>query len=90
VDLAKKSRVPIRCVWFKTPIHICEHNDVVRSMNAKLNPEKRRELPKIAFNGFATRYKEPSMEEGFQEILPVEFQFQGTPEEYALWGKYWL
>jgi hypothetical protein len=37
VDLAKKFKVPIRCVWFKTPIHICEHNDAVRSVNAKVS-----------------------------------------------------
>jgi bifunctional polynucleotide phosphatase/kinase len=33
IDLAKKHKVPIRCVWFKTPLQICEHNDVVRSLN---------------------------------------------------------
>ena len=33
VELAKKHSVPIRCVWFKTPIHLCEHNDTVRSLN---------------------------------------------------------
>jgi bifunctional polynucleotide phosphatase/kinase len=90
VDLAKKYKVPIRCVWFKTPIHICEHNDAVRSMNARLNPEKREGLPKIAFNGFTSRFQEPTLKEGFHDILPVEFQFRGTKEEYELWGKYWV
>jgi bifunctional polynucleotide phosphatase/kinase len=55
-----------------------------------MNPEKREGLPRIAFNNFTTRYKDPTMKEGFQEIIPIEFQFKGTPEEYAVWGKYWL
>ncbi|MBE3048079.1 AAA family ATPase, partial [Candidatus Bathyarchaeota archaeon] len=33
VDLAKKYKVPARCVWFKTPSQICEHNDAVRALN---------------------------------------------------------
>ena len=33
IDLAKKFKVPIRCVWFKTPVRLCEHNDMVRAMN---------------------------------------------------------
>jgi len=59
-------------------------------MNAGMNPENREGLPRIAFNSFTTRYKEPTMKEGFQEIIPVEFRFRGTPEQYAVWGKYWL
>lgn len=34
IDLANKHKLPIRCVWFKTPLTICEHNDAVRSLNA--------------------------------------------------------
>ncbi|KAI1156582.1 polynucleotide kinase 3 phosphatase-domain-containing protein [Nemania diffusa] len=33
IDLARKHDVPIRCVWFKIPRALCEHNDAVRSMN---------------------------------------------------------
>lgn len=33
VGLARKHNVPIRCVWFKTPLQLCEHNDAVRSLN---------------------------------------------------------
>ncbi len=36
IDLAKKNKVPIRCIWLKTPNHVCEHNDAVRSMNKKV------------------------------------------------------
>lgn len=39
-----------------------------------MNPEKRQMLPKIAFTGFASRYREPRVEEGFQDITKVDFE----------------
>ncbi|OHW99065.1 polynucleotide kinase 3 phosphatase [Colletotrichum incanum] len=90
IQLAEKQNVPVRCVWFKTPLHICEHNDAVRSMNESLNPESRAALPKMAFNGFKSRFKEPRVKEGFQDITEVDFTFRGTKEEHELWAKYWL
>ena len=89
IELAKKSKVPVRCVWFKTPLQICEHNDAVRSLNKSLNPESRQVLPKMAFTGFASRYKAPQVKEGFQDVMEMDFQFRGTKEEYEIWGRYW-
>jgi bifunctional polynucleotide phosphatase/kinase len=54
-----------------------------------LNPEVRQVLPKLAFTGFASRYKEPHMKEGFQDIVQVEFKFRGTREEHVVWARYW-
>lgn len=31
-------------------------------------------LPRMAFNGFVSRYREPKVEEGFQDIIKVDFQ----------------
>ncbi|KAK1760148.1 polynucleotide kinase 3 phosphatase-domain-containing protein [Echria macrotheca] len=90
VELAKKHKVPIRCVWFKTPLYVCEHNDAVRSLNKPFNPEDRESLPKLAFNGFASRFKEPKVKEGFQDVTEVEFKFRGTKEEHAIWARYWI
>ncbi|KAI1174528.1 DNA kinase/phosphatase Pnk1 [Nemania sp. FL0916] len=89
VELARKHKVPIRCVWFKVPRAVCEHNDAVRAMNTSLNPEARSGLPTLAFNGFFARLREPTAKEGFQDIILVKFQFRGTKEEYAVWGQYW-
>ncbi len=55
-----------------------------------MNPESRQSLPKLAFNGFASRFKEPKEKEGFQDIVEVEFKFRGTKEEYDIWHRYWL
>ena len=40
----------------------------------QMNPEKRTMLPKMAFTGFAARYREPRVEEGFQDITKVDFK----------------
>ncbi|KAI8945989.1 DNA kinase/phosphatase Pnk1 [Xylaria longipes] len=89
IDLARKHDVPIRCVWFKIPRSLCEHNDAVRAMNKSLNPEARSALPPLAFNGYFSRLREPILKEGFQHVLPIEFKFCGTRDEYAIWGQYW-
>ncbi|KAL2753534.1 hypothetical protein ACRALDRAFT_2060715 [Sodiomyces alcalophilus JCM 7366] len=90
VDLAKQLDVPIRCVWFKTALAVCEHNDTVRALSKTMNPESRTALPRIAFAGFKSRFKEPKIKEGFQDITEVEFKFRGSKEEHAIWAKYWL
>ncbi|EON95684.1 putative bifunctional polynucleotide phosphatase kinase protein [Phaeoacremonium minimum UCRPA7] len=90
IELARKNKVPIRCLWFKTPIPIAEHNDAVRAMNRPMNPESRTSLPKLAFNGFASRFKEPKAKEGFQDVVEIDFKFRGTEDEYQIWGRYWL
>lgn len=53
------------------------HNNAVRALNAEvmgLNPEKRTMLPKVAFTSFTARYREPKVEEGFQDIVRVDFE----------------
>lgn len=89
VELAKKNKVSIRCVWFRTPMVIAEHNSAVRSLNKELNPEARAPLPKLAFNSFSSRFKAPNLDEGFQDVVEVDFKFRGTKDEYAKWGRYW-
>ncbi|KAK2606504.1 hypothetical protein N8I77_005247 [Diaporthe amygdali] len=89
IDLARQAGVPIRCVWFKTPLSLAEHNDAVRALNKDMNPEARTALPKLAFNGFASRFKKPSIKEGFQDVVEVDFKFRGSKEEFAIWGRYW-
>lgn len=75
IRLAQKFGVPVRCVYFKTPAKLCEHNDAVRALaGGTFNPEKRVILPPSAFFSFASRFKEPSEQEGFEEIIAIRFQ----------------
>ncbi|KAL8909570.1 MAG: hypothetical protein Q9171_004979 [Xanthocarpia ochracea] len=83
--------IPIRCVHFTAPAKLCEHNDAVRAIAGhQFNPEKRTILPHTAFSSFASRFKQPKMEEGFQDVVPVHFKFQGDDEQRKIWSRYWI
>ncbi|KAH7148322.1 polynucleotide kinase 3 phosphatase-domain-containing protein [Dactylonectria macrodidyma] len=90
IDVAKKFGIPIRCVWFTTPLPVCKHNDTLRSINTSMNPESRQILPKMAFDTFASRFKAPHLKEGFQDIREIHFEFRGTHADYEIWGRYWV
>lgn len=36
IELAKKSAIPIRCVYLTAPLHICQHNDAVRAFGGDI------------------------------------------------------
>ncbi|KAK9577867.1 DNA kinase/phosphatase Pnk1 [Aspergillus fumigatus] len=90
VRVAKESNVPIRCVYFTSSPELCKHNNAVRAANRSLNPESRARLPGIAFGDFLKRFKEPTMEEGFSDIVRVDFRFQGDDEAKRIWTQYWV
>ncbi|KAJ5367368.1 Polynucleotide kinase 3 phosphatase [Penicillium brevicompactum] len=90
VELAKEFNVPIRCVQFISTPDLCRHNNAVRASNKELNPESRTSLPGIAFGDFGRRFSAPKLDEGFDDIIPVEFQFRGSKEAKELWGQYWI
>ncbi|KAI4236292.1 MAG: hypothetical protein LQ349_002629 [Xanthoria aureola] len=91
VELAQQSKIPIRCVHFTAGAKLCQHNDAVRAIAGnRFNPEKRVMLPHTAFSSFASRYKQPQVEEGFQDVVPVQFQFQGDEEQRKIWSRYWI
>ncbi|KKK12749.1 polynucleotide kinase- 3'-phosphatase, partial [Aspergillus ochraceoroseus] len=90
VDIAEEFKIPIRCVYFSAPPTVCRHNNAVRAANKGLNPESRTLLPGIAFGDFLRRFKEPTMSEGFQEIVRVDFQFRGDDAAQQIWKQYWI
>jgi hypothetical protein len=42
--------------------------------NLQTNPENRTILPKMAFTGYASRYRQPKLLEGFTDITTVDFK----------------
>jgi bifunctional polynucleotide phosphatase/kinase len=63
----------------------------VRALNDGIfNPEKRTILPGMAFSGFKSRYRAPTIDEGFEDIVAIPFAFNGTVEQERVWGKYWI
>ncbi|OAL24904.1 hypothetical protein AYO20_10609 [Fonsecaea nubica] len=62
------------------------NQDILKTMN----PENRTQLPGIAFRSFVQRFQEPKLEEGFEDIYQVDFEFKGTEEQKRLWSRYWV
>lgn len=88
---ATKHNVPIRCIHFTATKELAKHNAAVRSMSGEvsMNPEAREGLPELAFNTFNARYQEPKLDEGFLEIIIVNFSFSGSEQDRKVWSKYW-
>ncbi|KAI5809648.1 polynucleotide kinase 3 phosphatase-domain-containing protein [Peziza echinospora] len=91
IDLAKSYSVPIRCIYVTTPSKVCEHNDAVRAFGGDVvNPEHRKVLPRIAFAGYNSRFKEPTLAEGFTDITKINFKWEGTDAEREIWTRWWI
>ncbi|KIW05210.1 polynucleotide kinase 3'-phosphatase [Verruconis gallopava] len=90
IDLAAQFKVPVRCVWFTAEPALCQHNDAVRALNKAHNPEDRAMLPGNAFPLYKNAFEPPDVEEGFEDVTRVDFVFEGTEEEKAIWSKYWI
>lgn len=87
IKLARKIMVPIRCIYLATPPKLCEHNDAVRALGgALMNPEQRTMLPRVAFAGFASRFREPLLTEGFAEIIKIEFKVSVNQDSMSASG----
>ncbi|KAJ6257168.1 [Pyruvate dehydrogenase [acetyl-transferring]]-phosphatase [Drechslerella dactyloides] len=79
----KVGDVALRCVYLTTPEKLCHHNDGARAFSsvASLNPEKRESVPSMAFLNYKSKFQEPQLSEGFEDITVVDFEFRGTDAE---------
>ncbi|KAI0811093.1 PNK3P-domain-containing protein [Irpex lacteus] len=93
IQLARKFKVPIRCVHFIGSIELAWHNNLYRAFNlpddVASKAPKRELLGYMAFTSFRNAYQEPALDEGFSEIKQVNFVFDGSEEERRRWGM-WL
>ena len=71
LDAAKKLQVPARCFLFTTSHSHALHNNRFRELTNK-NP-KYKPVPELAFNTFKSKFTEPTLAEGFTEIIKVQF-----------------
>ncbi|CAL1547555.1 unnamed protein product [Lymnaea stagnalis] len=69
VECAKKVQVPCRCFVFTTTIEHCRHNEKFR----QITDESHAKINEMIFNKVKSKFQEPSMSEGFSEIVQVNF-----------------
>jgi bifunctional polynucleotide phosphatase/kinase len=75
-------------VHFTASAQLARHNNLVRALGGKA-VEKRKLLPLAAIYSYLQRFQEPHLEEGFEEIVRVDFVFRGTEEEREVWSLWW-
>ncbi|KAI0781271.1 PNK3P-domain-containing protein [Trametes elegans] len=91
--LAKKYKVPIRCIHFAGSLELAWHNNLYRAYNLPpslaASVPKRALVPYSAFTGFRADFEEPSADEGFAEVRTANFVFEGDDEARRRWSM-WL
>ncbi|XP_031619990.1 uncharacterized protein F21D5.5 [Contarinia nasturtii] len=69
VNAAKKHKVPCRCFVMTTSFKHAEHNIAFR----ELTDTKHSKINKIVLNSYKKNYQDPTKEEGFTEIVRINF-----------------
>lgn len=87
IKLAKTHKVKCRCFVMATTFSHAEHNVLFRELLDPSHPK----INKIVLNTFKKFYKKPTLSEGFDEIVTVNFipAFRNEDEK-ALYGMYLL
>lgn len=69
VNAAKKNKVPCRCFVMTTSFKHAEHNIAFR----ELTDTKHSKINRIVLNSYKKNFEEPTMDEGFSEIVHINF-----------------
>lgn len=80
IKAAKAAGVPVRCLWMQTSLELSHHLNLVRQNQT--NGEVRR-IPDVGYNMFKKNFGEPKTDEGFSEVIKVDFvpQFSSQRDE---------
>lgn len=79
VNAAKKLKVPVRCFLFNVSKDQCRHNNKYRAFCGADHSN----VSDMIYNMYKSKYVEPTLKEGFEEIVKVNFvpKFRTTKEE---------
>jgi bifunctional polynucleotide phosphatase/kinase len=69
LDLARKYQIPVRGIIVKIPEDLNKHLNVVREILTQ------KHIPEVALRTFDKYYVEPSLDEGFTELIKTGFSF---------------
>ncbi len=86
IKLAQKYKVSVRCFKTTTDLDLCQHLNYVRQAQTK--GEVRR-IPDVGFHMYKKQYEEPSLAEGIEQIVHVDFVPKFDSEEDEAIFKRW-
>jgi len=84
IDIAKKDKYYIRCFEMKTERKLAEHMNICR-FKLKYRDNI---IPKIAFNIYFKKYEKPEIEEGFDEIIYYNPEYNFNKSELKVFMEY--
>lgn len=68
IDIAKKYNAVIKCFHFDTPIDLAHHCNNYRAIT-----DEKEKISKMVYRIYSSKYEEPSLKEGFDQILNIPF-----------------
>ncbi|XP_046843122.1 bifunctional polynucleotide phosphatase/kinase-like [Xenia sp. Carnegie-2017] len=71
IDVAKRHGVVARCFVFNVTLNHALHNNRIRELCNKSKDHK--PVGRMVFNSYRSSYQEPTLDEGFSEILRINF-----------------
>lgn len=79
IDVAKSLKIPVRCFLMNTSYKHAKHNIIFR----ELTDPSQVPVTDMVINSMKSRYQEPTLKEGFSEILKINFipKFKNEKEE---------
>lgn len=87
INAAKKNNVSCRCLVMTASFKHCEHNVAFRELVDATHSK----ISKMVMYTYRKSYQEPSLDEGFSEIVKVNFEPKfSTDKEKALYGMFLL
>ena len=70
VDLAKGTKVPVRCIYLDMPADLSSHLNYFRQNQSK---GTKRRVPAVGYRVFEKNFQLPEASEGFTEVRRMEF-----------------
>lgn len=88
INVAKKLNIPCRCFIMNVSYGHALHNNKFRLVNEDVD-KVHAKVNEMVLNNYRVKYQEPAVDEGFQEIVKVNFVPQFSNEtlkqKYALY-----
>ncbi|XP_030053814.1 bifunctional polynucleotide phosphatase/kinase [Microcaecilia unicolor] len=84
IDCARKAGVPVRCFLFTAPIELIKHNNRFREITSD-----HLHVNNMVIHSYKNKFVPPSLNEGFSEILRINFvPHFDNPELESLWRQF--